>query len=179
MLDLESTAMADDAQIGTGEISVEKIMEEISRRAEARRSLPETADLLRAIHEPSAQLASLRLYSLGRLYQEVAASNLFQDSFRTVAAEPPCLKKKVKQFAKKAIFRLFRWYLWPLQEFHRAVAASLTETVNAIDNLQTNLAAVAHELKSAKENGGQASSHDLQAPETPVSGGSDGRGQGR
>jgi hypothetical protein len=154
------------------EIDVEQIMAEIRLRAEGRRARPESAEVLKAVQEPTAPQSRLPLYGLGRLHHEVAASNLFQDAFQAIHSRPGGSKEKVKQLAKKIISRLFRWYLWPLYEFHRSVAASLNEITSALDNLQTNLVAVARELESVKgnEGGGGEAVRALQAETQTLSG---------
>ena len=82
------------------------------------------------------------LYDLGELRRTVAANEVLKNAVGSINPRPPGWHNDLIQLVKKLIARLLAWYTPPLREFNASVTRSLNEILCAVENLQTNLAAI-------------------------------------
>jgi SAM-dependent methyltransferase len=132
------THMAADPQF-----SMEKVLAEIRASTEARRARGEVVQReSRKPKTPSVAFSRPAVRNLGRLRAEVMAASL---SHNAVGAINPRRGGPVNasiQFVKRAMRRSLTWYTRPLHQFHGAVARSLQEILEFLDNIQAGLETV-------------------------------------
>jgi hypothetical protein len=127
-------------------------MEEIRRRADARKLGSDAAPLLEALRSPqSGGERRVWLYNLGRLQHELAAANLLRNAVGTLNPRPRGLHNAAIQFTKRIMRRMLSWYTRPLQDFHQAVTLSLSETTRALENMRNNLIALSDDFNDSRK----------------------------
>lgn len=134
--------MAADAQF-----SIEDALAEIRAKADARRARGEVVSREpRKPKVPAVAFSRPVVKNLGRLRAEVMAASLSHNAVGSINPRRGGPVNASIQFVKRAMRRSLTWYTRPLHQFQGAVARSLQEISEFLDNLQASVDSVSGEL---------------------------------